>query len=199
MPRIPKTSFNSIICSIAYADRPGRRSLKAEVVLSKYALLTSMTTRRPLTTMVLVSTITPRCQDTMTMRRASRQARKCPTTCHSLITAQHGTRWMTLIMTQTQTRRKLPISWMCEVRRRRGPFFELLFGPVITVHCIPHLYTTNHLLPSQYANTYCSSMNHSAGLRDTVLRYCCTGHIPCTECIKLGPTHNDFCGVRQSP
>jgi len=103
-----------------------------------------MTTHR-LTSMAQVSAITLRCQDTVTTCKAFRQARKCLTTCHSLIKAQHGTRWMTLIMTQTQmqTSRKLPISWMCEARRRRGLFFELLFGPV-TVHCIPHLYTTIH-------------------------------------------------------
>jgi len=32
-PRTPKTSFNSTICSIAYADRPGRRLPRAEAVL----------------------------------------------------------------------------------------------------------------------------------------------------------------------
>jgi hypothetical protein len=126
-----------------------------------------MTTHR-LTTMARVSATTPTCQDTVTMRRASRQVRKCPTTCHSLIKTRHGTRWMTLITTQTQTRRNLRISWMCEARHRRGLLFDLLFGPV-TIHCIPHLYTTNHLLLLQYANTYCSSTNYSAGLRNTVL------------------------------
>jgi hypothetical protein len=89
-----------------------------------------MTTRRLTKTMARVSatTPTPTCQDTVTMRRASRQVRKCPTTCHSLIKTRHGTRWMTLIMTQTRTRtqRKLPIPWMCEARRRTG-LFELLF------------------------------------------------------------------------
>lgn len=155
-----------------------------------------MTTPRR-TTMAQVSATTPKCQDTATLRSASRQVRKSPTTCHNLIKAQqHGTRWMTLIMTQTQTpmRRKLPISWRCEARRRGGLsfFFELLFLPV-AVHCIPHdhLYTTNHLLLLQYANTYCSSTNHSADLRNiqyyvhltVVLTTILVG-----KALKLGPT-----------
>jgi hypothetical protein len=151
-----------------------------------------MTTRR-LTTMARVSATTHTCQDTVTMWRASRQVRKCLTTCHNLIKTWHGTRWMILIMTQTQTQtlRHLPISWMCEARRRRGLLFlNCFFGPVpVTVHCIPHLYTTNHLLLLQYANTYCSSANP---FRNTVLSTVVLVTSLAGNGLRSDPTHTIF-------
>ena len=150
MPRTLTTSSNWTICSIEYDERLGRGSLQTDFVLW---ICGHLVTSRLMTACGTLSRFLK------TTRRLFPQVRKCLTTCHSPTRTRRGMNWMILLL---QTVNNTQTSRICKAYP-----IETLSNRTRTLvqrpkHCIPHLYTTNHLHSLRYRNTHCSSPTNNA-------------------------------------
>jgi len=114
MPRTLTTSSNSTFCLSACDDKLERRSSKADFVPWVHVLLIPTKFRR---TIPQASATT--CRWPTGICRHFPRAKKCPTTCHSLIKTRPGMTWMTLLLTSTQTGRNPSNLRTCEARHRK--------------------------------------------------------------------------------